>query len=35
MLGRLREIWERHLLLAIDELPAFTAGDLVAPDARA
>ena len=34
MLGRLREIWERHLLMAIDELPAFTAGDLVAPDAR-
>lgn len=34
MLDRLREIWERHLMMAIDELPAFAAGDLVAPDAR-
>ncbi len=35
LLGRLREVWERHLLSAIDELPSFTAEDLVTPETRA
>lgn len=35
MLGRLREVWERHLMSAIEELPSFTAEDLVAPRTRA
>jgi putative proteasome-type protease len=35
LLGRLREVWERHLMSAIDELPSFSAEDLVAPETRA
>ena len=35
MLGRLREVWERHLMSAIEELPSFTRGGPGrAPDAR-
>jgi putative proteasome-type protease len=35
MLGRLREVWERHLMAGIAELPNFTAEDLVVPETRA
>ena len=34
MLGRMREVWEKHLLAGIAELPHFTADDLVAPETR-
>jgi putative proteasome-type protease len=33
VLERLRELWERHLLAAIEELPDFSAEELVAPGA--
>ncbi len=34
MLGRMREVWEKHLLAGIAELPPFTTEDLVAPETR-
>ena len=34
MLGRMRAVWEKHLLAGIAELPHFTADDLVAPETR-
>jgi len=34
MLGRLRDVWEKHLLAAILDLPDFTAEDLVTPETR-
>ena len=34
MLGRMREVWEKHLLAGIAELPQFTTEDLVAPETR-
>lgn len=33
VLGRLREVWERHLLAAIEDLPSYTAEDLITPGA--
>ena len=34
VLSQLREVWERHLLAAIADLPSHTAADLVTPETR-